>query len=718
MPPSAADPVPKVPTLEEVYAKTLAGLGRRPCRWQAESCRAALKGDKDIISIAPTGSGKTLTFWMPLLFREDGIQLVVTPLNLLGTQNVTELKQHGISACDVRADTATAKLFQEIEDGRYRAIITNPEELFKEGGGFEKLWKVPKFTSRLISIIWDEAHCISTWSSFRADYKKAYRLRYLLPHTRFLLASATFNDQLKVNTLKTMHMSLKDCIVFQRSNDRPNVHIEVRRIEHSLRSFEDLDFLIPPDWKPGDETPSFLVFFDNIEDSIAAAERLRSRLPRDSKSKVMWFNSRMTSLFREEALKAFSNGELYGLCCTDSFGMGINVAKIRLVVQWRLTCDLNTLWQRFGRAVRDLLLDGVAIFLVESKYFDDEKAKASERAEKAKETRKRKAANVLAPSRSAKAARLANATALGDHPATASNSNLLGNRTAGSVHDANLQHDRPATTLNTHNNPSRATPAARIPDAHSDRDVVENPVRPEQPAGSDARQKSPLNDVTIHTHNTTPALQDLAMLRLEFRSEEKPKTQQAAKRTAEDLLTPEMDAFINAGTRPFKCHRKPIMAFYANDKTDHQLCRPDLPAGCTRCVARTSSICCILCSPEHSIFSQYRRHQGSAVAPGTEPVAPPSRASRLPKDAGMLDTRRDLTTALDAFRLKCAEDEYGSLAYTLRPDLILPESVMLRLVECARAQKIGCLDDIKRETKWPAHEVDRYGKGVLEIILR
>lgn len=175
--------------------------------------------------------------------------------------------------------------------------------------------------SQLISIIWDEAHCISTWSSFRADYKKAYRLRYLLLHTRFLLASATFNDWLKVNTLKMMHMSLKDSLVFQRSNDWPNVHIEVRRIEHSLSSFEDLDCLIPPDWKPGDELLSFLVFFDNIEDLIAATECLQSCLPCDLKLKVMWFNSRMMSVFREESLKAFSSGELYGLCCTDSFGM-------------------------------------------------------------------------------------------------------------------------------------------------------------------------------------------------------------------------------------------------------------------------------------------------------------------------------------------------------------------------------------------------------------
>lgn len=127
---------------------------------------------------------------------------------------------------------------------------------------------------------------------------------------------------------------------------------------------------------------------------------------------------------------------------------------------------------------------------------------------------------------------------------------------------------RPLEPLNTHGHPSHATTAC-VPDAHSNRDMAENPACPEQPAGSGERQKSlsPLNNVTICTHNTTPASQDLAMLRLEFQSEEKPRTKQAAKRTAEDLLTPKMDAFINTGTHPFKCHRKPMMAFYVNDKT-------------------------------------------------------------------------------------------------------------------------------------------------------
>ncbi|KAG1852966.1 hypothetical protein C8R48DRAFT_573136, partial [Suillus tomentosus] len=63
--------------------------------------------DRDIICIAGTGKGKTLTFWMPLLFDSTSVQVVITPLNLLGEQNVMDLKKAGISAISIHADTAT-----------------------------------------------------------------------------------------------------------------------------------------------------------------------------------------------------------------------------------------------------------------------------------------------------------------------------------------------------------------------------------------------------------------------------------------------------------------------------------------------------------------------------------------------------------------------------------------------------------------------------------
>ncbi|KIL55150.1 hypothetical protein M378DRAFT_40587, partial [Amanita muscaria Koide BX008] len=96
-----------VPSFTEICLKTLEKLGKMPCAWQIHVCKAVLHGDRDIISIAGTGMGKTLTFWMPLLFRPHGIQLIITPLNILGEQNTMILDRLGIEGVCISAATAT-----------------------------------------------------------------------------------------------------------------------------------------------------------------------------------------------------------------------------------------------------------------------------------------------------------------------------------------------------------------------------------------------------------------------------------------------------------------------------------------------------------------------------------------------------------------------------------------------------------------------------------
>jgi len=73
---------------------------------------AILHHDRDIVSIAATGAGKTLTFWMPLLFREDGIQIIMSPLNILGKQNVEDLAALEISRIALSAENATPANFK------------------------------------------------------------------------------------------------------------------------------------------------------------------------------------------------------------------------------------------------------------------------------------------------------------------------------------------------------------------------------------------------------------------------------------------------------------------------------------------------------------------------------------------------------------------------------------------------------------------------------
>ncbi|KAI9431014.1 hypothetical protein H4582DRAFT_1766967, partial [Lactarius indigo] len=55
----------------------------------------------DLVTLAPTGSGKTLTFWMPLLFNRNGITIVITPLIVLGDKYVAELSAVSIPAINL-----------------------------------------------------------------------------------------------------------------------------------------------------------------------------------------------------------------------------------------------------------------------------------------------------------------------------------------------------------------------------------------------------------------------------------------------------------------------------------------------------------------------------------------------------------------------------------------------------------------------------------------
>ncbi|KAG2126625.1 uncharacterized protein EDB93DRAFT_1050447, partial [Suillus bovinus] len=50
------------------------------CKFQLECARAQLDW-KDVITIAPTGAGKMLTFCIPLLFNNNRIVILITTLN-------------------------------------------------------------------------------------------------------------------------------------------------------------------------------------------------------------------------------------------------------------------------------------------------------------------------------------------------------------------------------------------------------------------------------------------------------------------------------------------------------------------------------------------------------------------------------------------------------------------------------------------------------------
>ena len=113
-------------SLSDICSLTQSTFHHYPCLWQAKTVEAILKRDRDVVIIAGTNMGKTLTFWMPLLFFPVGyIQVVITPLNLLGKQNVELLEKAGLKAIFIGADMVTPENF----------LVSNPINLIMINNG-------------------------------------------------------------------------------------------------------------------------------------------------------------------------------------------------------------------------------------------------------------------------------------------------------------------------------------------------------------------------------------------------------------------------------------------------------------------------------------------------------------------------------------------------------------------------------------------------------
>ncbi|KAF9512763.1 hypothetical protein BS47DRAFT_1330098, partial [Hydnum rufescens UP504] len=162
-----------VPSVEDVQFHSAREYNVLVCLWQAENCRIQLSGVPYLVCTAATGSGETLTFWLPMLYQK-GTTFIIVPLKNLGKQMADVAASLELTSASVTRDTLTKPLLKAIENREYRVITISPELIVDPR--FWGLRKQKSWCEGVDQIIVDEFHCIDGWGGCRGE---GFRPKYI-----------------------------------------------------------------------------------------------------------------------------------------------------------------------------------------------------------------------------------------------------------------------------------------------------------------------------------------------------------------------------------------------------------------------------------------------------------------------------------------------------------------------------------------------------------
>ncbi|MFZ3131238.1 MAG: DNA helicase RecQ, partial [Desulfosporosinus sp.] len=302
---------------------------------QSELIDSILAG-KDVLSIMPTGAGKSICYQVPALMFE-GITLVISPLISLMKDQVNALVQSGVRAAYLNSSLTAGQyteVFRRALNGQYEIIYIAPERLaVDEFIRFAEQTKIAMVTI-------DEAHCVSQWGQdFRPDYLKIVEFIERLSY-RPVVGAFTATATKEVREDIAYILRLKDPLVVATGFDRKNLYFGVQKPQNKFSAL--LQIL-----KQNKEKSGIIYCSTRKTVETVCADLKRNGFP------ATRYHAGLSDMERNTNQDDFLYDRQPLMVATNAFGMGIDKSNVSFVVHYNMPKNLESYYQEAGRAGRD-----------------------------------------------------------------------------------------------------------------------------------------------------------------------------------------------------------------------------------------------------------------------------------------------------------------------------------------------------------------------------
>ena len=302
---------------------------------QEEIITSILEG-KDVVTIMPTGGGKSICYQVPALIL-DGLTIVISPLISLMKDQVDNIKNMGIKSAYINStlsENEIKSILNDVIKNEVKILYVAPERL--ESTEFLNLITRVKISQIAV----DEAHCISQWGhDFRSSYRRISKFIDLLVYRPIITAfTATATEEVRRDIINLLR--LNEPKIFITGFDRKNLKITIEKAV--VKKQYILDYI------NSSEGASGIIYCATRKDVDIIYEMLIANNIKGER-----YHAGLNDEERRLAQERFIYDQANVMVATNAFGMGIDKPDIRYVIHYNMPKSLEGYYQEIGRAGRD-----------------------------------------------------------------------------------------------------------------------------------------------------------------------------------------------------------------------------------------------------------------------------------------------------------------------------------------------------------------------------